>query len=62
MKTYIIAEIGPNHNGKVEKALLMREKRAVIGVDAVKFQLTIKLKFFCIYLPQGYLHVFAYLG
>ena len=41
MNTYIIAEIGPNHNGKVETALKMIDKLAGIGVDAVKFQLTI---------------------
>jgi N,N'-diacetyllegionaminate synthase len=37
---YIIAEIGPNHNGSLEQALEMVEKIAATGVDAVKFQLT----------------------
>jgi len=46
MKTYIIAEIGPNHNGRVETALTMIGKLAEIGVDAVKFQLTIPESFF----------------
>jgi len=41
MKTYIIAEIGPNHNGDLETALSMIDKLSKIGVDAVKFQLTI---------------------
>ena len=38
-KTYIIAEIGPNHNGSYDIALELIEKLAGIGVDAVKFQL-----------------------
>lgn len=38
-KTYIIAEIGPNHNGSYDMALELIEKLAGIGVDAVKFQL-----------------------
>lgn len=37
--TYIIAEVGPNHNGSIEKAQDMVENLASIGVDAVKFQL-----------------------
>ncbi len=40
-KTYIIAEIGPNHNGDVNLALKMVEKLAKTGVNAVKFQITI---------------------
>jgi N,N'-diacetyllegionaminate synthase len=38
-QTYIIAEIGPNHNGSYNIALELTEKLADIGVDAVKFQL-----------------------
>lgn len=40
-RTYIIAEIGPNHNGNLEIAIEMIKKLAAVGVDAVKFQLTI---------------------
>ena len=36
---YIIAEIGPNHNGDLGVALDMIDKLAKIGVDAIKFQL-----------------------
>ena len=39
MSTYIIAEIGPNHNGSLSTAIEMLESLADIGVDAVKFQL-----------------------
>ncbi|MFW6273197.1 MAG: N-acetylneuraminate synthase family protein [bacterium] len=39
MKTYIIAEVGPNHNGSVELAMKYIEELSKIGVDAVKFQL-----------------------
>jgi len=39
-KTYIIAEVGPNHNGSLERALFMIEELAAIGVDAVKFQIS----------------------
>ncbi|MCH8549204.1 MAG: N-acetylneuraminate synthase family protein, partial [Balneolaceae bacterium] len=39
MSTYIIAEIGPNHNGDVNIAKSMIRALAKIGVDAVKFQL-----------------------
>ncbi len=41
MKTYIIAEIGPNHNGNLNRAISMVEELAKVGVDAVKFQLAI---------------------
>jgi len=41
MGVYIIAEIGPNHNGNLENALLMIKELSHIGVDAVKFQLSI---------------------
>ncbi len=37
---YIIAEVGPNHNGSVETALEMIEKIAAFGVSCVKFQMT----------------------
>ena len=36
---YIIAEIGPNHDGDLGIALEMIDKLAEIGVDAIKFQL-----------------------
>lgn len=39
MKTYIIAEVGPNHNGSLEMALEYIDKLSDIGVDAIKFQL-----------------------
>lgn len=39
-KIYIIGEVGPNHNGRLETALEMIEKMAAVGVDCVKFQLT----------------------
>lgn len=37
---YIIAEVGPNHNGDVNIALNMVEQIALTGVDAIKFQMT----------------------
>ena len=40
-KTYIIAEIGPNHNGDINLAFKMIEKLAKTGIDAVKFQITV---------------------
>ena len=39
MKTYIIAEVGPNHNGSLELALEYISNLSSIGVDAIKFQL-----------------------
>ena len=39
MKTYIIAEVGPNHNGSVDLAIEYIQKLSEIGVDAIKFQL-----------------------
>jgi N,N'-diacetyllegionaminate synthase len=39
--TYIIAEIGPNHNGDINLALKMVDQLAQIGIDAIKFQLAI---------------------
>lgn len=41
MKTYIIAEVGPNHNGSVKLAQEMIEKLARAGTNAVKFQICI---------------------
>ena len=38
-KTYIIAEIGPNHNGSFQKAKKMISLLKNSGVDAIKFQL-----------------------
>jgi N-acetylneuraminate synthase len=38
MKTYIIAEIGINHNGSLEVAKKLIDIAAVSGCDAVKFQ------------------------
>ena len=38
-KTLIIAEVGPNHNGSLKKAIKMVKKLASIGVDVVKFQM-----------------------
>lgn len=37
-KTYVIAEIGLNHDGNLDQALLMIEKSKEAGADAVKFQ------------------------
>ena len=37
-KTYIIAEIGINHNGSLESAKKLIDVAAVAGCDAVKFQ------------------------
>ncbi len=39
-KTTIIAEIGPNHNGSLKKAVYMVKKLASIGVDVIKFQIS----------------------
>lgn len=39
--TFIIAEIGPNHNGNISIAKSMVSDLSKIGVDAVKFQLAI---------------------
>ena len=37
-KTYIISEIGVNHNGDLNTALKLIEESKKAGVDAVKFQ------------------------
>lgn len=39
MRTFVIAEIGPNHNGSPEMALEMVRRLADSGADAIKFQL-----------------------
>lgn len=36
--TYIIAEVGPNHNGSLERAIALVIDLSKIGVDAIKFQ------------------------
>ncbi len=38
-RTFIIAEIGNNHNGSFDRAIQMIEMAADIGVDCVKFQM-----------------------
>lgn len=38
-KTFIISEIGNNHNGSFEKAIKMIDDSIEIGVDCVKFQM-----------------------
>ena len=40
-KTYIIAEVGPNHQGSLKLAFKYIKKLSRIGVDAVKFQIGI---------------------
>ena len=40
-KTYIIAEVGPNHQGSLKFALKYIKELSKIGVDAVKFQIGI---------------------
>jgi N,N'-diacetyllegionaminate synthase len=41
MGVFIIAEVGPNHNGNLKMALEYIERLSEIGVDAIKFQLSI---------------------
>lgn len=38
-KVYIIAEVGPNHNGDLQLALKMIDAIAETGIDAIKFQM-----------------------
>ena len=38
-KTFIIAEIGNNHNGNFDNAIKLIDQCKEIGVDAVKFQM-----------------------
>ena len=38
-RTYIISEIGNNHNGSFDRAIEMIDKSKKMGVDAVKFQI-----------------------
>lgn len=38
METYIVAEIGVNHNGSLEKAIELIKQASLIGCDGVKFQ------------------------
>ena len=38
-RTFIIAEIGNNHNGDFDRAKLMIDKAIEMGVDCVKFQM-----------------------
>ena len=40
-KTYIIAEVGPNHQGSLKLALKYIKQLSKIGIDAVKFQIGI---------------------
>jgi N,N'-diacetyllegionaminate synthase len=40
-KTYIIAEVGPNHQGSLNLAKKYIQKLSLIGVDAIKFQIGI---------------------
>lgn len=39
MSTFVIAEIGPNHNGSLDTALKMVQRLANSGANAIKFQL-----------------------
>jgi len=38
-RTFVIAEIGNNHNGDFDRAILMIDKAIEIGADCVKFQM-----------------------
>ena len=37
--TFIIAEIGNNHNGSFERAIEMIDEAIIFGADCVKFQM-----------------------
>lgn len=39
MRTFVVAEVGPNHNGSADRALGMIDALSKAGADAVKFQL-----------------------
>ena len=47
MKTYIIAEIGINHNGDLEIAKKLIDIASVAGCDSVKFQRPQALRGLC---------------
>ena len=40
-KVIVIAEVGPNHNGKLSLALKLIDKIRECGADYVKFQMSI---------------------
>ena len=44
-KTFIIAEVGPNHNGSFKLAQKMVKQISKTGVDCIKFQLADPTKF-----------------
>ena len=44
MRTTIIAEIGPNHNGSPELAFELVRQLAQTDVDVIKFQLAVPEK------------------
>ena len=47
-RIYIIAEVGPNHNGSFKLAQKMITQIAKTGVDAIKFQLGDPDKVYCL--------------
>ena len=46
-KTFIIAEVGPNHNGSFKLAQKMVKQISKTGVDCIKFQLADPYKVYC---------------